>query len=174
MIRRVLRQGIVRLMSALTSHTRRLGLACASGLLVTLSLAGCSSDSADEDTTASPTPSESSLTAESPQAEVCADLDTARASLQALVDTDLVQEGTNTLKTRFETFKTDVQTLVDSAKAELAPQVAAVKASVATLQEVVTGLAEDPTAADVALVKPSLLAVKASAESLIDGVQQDC
>ena len=161
-------------MSTAIHATRRLGLACAGGLLVTIGLAGCGSDS-DDDPTASGSPSETtSSAAESPPAEVCADLDTAKASLQALVDTDLLQEGTDTLKERFETFRTDVETLVDSAQAELAPQVAAVEASVAALEEVLTGLAEDPTAADVALVKPALLAVKASAESLIDGIQQDC
>ena len=163
------------LTSVLTRATRRAAVASATALLAAVALAGCSSDSTDEDTTASASPSETTSTAaESPPAEVCADLDTAKASLQALVDTDLVQEGTNTLKERFETFRTDVQTLVDSAQAELAPQKAAVETSVAALQEVITGLAEDPTAADVALVKPALLAVKASTESLIDGVQQDC
>jgi hypothetical protein len=157
-------------MSPAIRAVRRVSLACAGGLLVATGLAGCASDSPEDEPAASSSPSESTSAA----GDVCAEVDTAKASLQALVDTELVEEGTNTLKERFETFTTDVQTLVDSAKAELAPQVAAVETSVAALQEVVTGLAEDPTAGDAALVKPALLAVAASVESLINGVQQDC
>lgn len=153
----------------MTSPARRVALVGA-GLVLALSpLAGCSDDTTDGDTSPTATSTESATTA-----DVCSDLDTAKASLQALVDTNIAQEGTTTLKERFATLESDLQTLLESGQAELAPETAAVKDSLARLKDVLAGLKESPTAADLAQVKPSLQAVKTSTEDLITSLGNTC
>ena len=161
-------------MNLLTHLTRRAVLGGVGGLLVIATLAGCSSETADNDTGAAATPSQSASTTETSAADVCADVDTAKASLQALVDTNVVQEGTDTLKTRFAALESDVQTLLESGQAELAPKTAEVKDSIAMLQDALAGLKNDPTAAELAPLKTSLQAVKTSTEDLIAAVEDTC
>jgi hypothetical protein len=143
-------------------------LTVAAGLLAVAALAGCSSDSTDTttDTTAPAT--------ESPSTDVCADLDAAKASLQALVDTNVVQEGTDTVKERFAAVEADVQALLESGRSEVAAETAAVKDSIAELGDVLAGLAEGAPAADLALIKPSLLAVQASLQELFTALEDTC
>jgi hypothetical protein len=155
-------------------RTRRVVLAGAGGLLVVAALAGCSADTTDSDTGVAASPSPTAATTETSPADVCADVDTVDASLQALVGTNVAQEGTDTLKARFVTLESDIQTLVESGQSELAPRRAAVKGSMATLKDALAGLGEDPTAADLALVKPSLQAVKTSTEELVAALEGTC
>lgn len=160
-------------MSRITSPARRVGSTAAAALLAIAVLAGCSDDTTDAQSGATASPSLTSSASESP-ADVCADVDTAQASLQALVDTDILQEGTDTLKARLATLKSDVQVLVDSGREELAPESAAVKESIATLEEVLAGLKEDPTAADLASVRPALESVKTTAQDLVTALESTC
>ena len=161
-------------MSHVTSPARHVVLIGAGCLLAIAAFAGCSADKTNSETGTTPSPSQTASATQSSSADVCADVDTAEASLQALVDTNIAQEGTNTLKARFVTFESDVQTLVESGQAELAPKTEAVKESIATLKEVLAGLTEDPTAGDLALVEPSLQAVKTSTEDLITSLDSTC
>jgi hypothetical protein len=156
-------------MSPVTSRSRRLALAGAAGLLTFAGLAGCSSDTTDDTATAS-----SASPSASAPADVCSDVTTAQASLEALVGTKVVEEGTNTLKARFATFKADVQTLLEAGRAELAPKVESVETSIAELENVVADLKQDPTAADAALVRPTLQEIKMSTEELVAAVEERC
>lgn len=150
-------------------------LAVVACLMAIAGLAGCSSETADKDTGTSPTPSQTTSAATAtPSADVCADVATAEASLQDLVGTEILQEGTDTLKARFATFKSDVQTLVESGKAAFAPKVESVQTSIATLEDTIASLKQDPTAAEAALIKPSLQSVKTSTEELIAAVGGTC
>ncbi|MGN6576447.1 MAG: hypothetical protein ACTHKG_12230 [Nocardioides sp.] len=162
-------------MSFVVSRTRRIALAGAGGLLMIAALAGCSSDTTEKatDTAATPSPSTSSAPGTS-SADVCAAVDTAKASLQALLDTDVAREGTDTVKTRLATLQSDVATLVDAGKDELAPKTAAVKDSVATLEDALAGLKEDPTAADLPPIRAALQAVKTSVEDLVTALRAGC
>jgi hypothetical protein len=138
-------------------------------------LAGCSSDSTDDDTGTAPSPSATMSSASATStADVCADVVTAQASLQTLVGTKVLQEGTDTLKARFATFKADVQTVVESGQAEFASKVEPVKSSIAALEDVIADLKQEPTAADAARIKPSLEDIKASTEELIASVGTTC
>jgi hypothetical protein len=167
-------------MSVLSGHTRRLAVAGAGGLLAALALAGCSSDTTDEGSSTASSPSESASesasasTSASTSADVCANADTVQQSLDDLLGTDILQEGTDTVKERAATLKFKVEALVDSVQSGLAPQTAAVKASVDALEQVVGGLTEDPTKAELASIRPSLQAVKTSLEELVSAVQSTC
>jgi hypothetical protein len=160
------------------SAARRVVLACAGSLLAVAVLAGCSDDTTDGDTATEPSSAESSSaesssTGSSPS-DVCADVDTAKASLQAVVGTDILKEGTDTLKARVDTLESDVKTLLESRQAELAPEAAAAEESLATLKDVLSGLKESPTAADLAQVRPSFKAVTTSVETLFASLGSTC
>ncbi|MCU0284628.1 MAG: hypothetical protein MUD13_12175 [Candidatus Nanopelagicales bacterium] len=151
----------------------RLALLAGAALLVTLPLTGCS-DSADTATTPTTSAAASAPAASAPAGQVCADADTARASLQGLVDLNILQEGTNALKANFDTFKADVDTLIASAQAEFATETDAVKAAVADLQGAIAELAAEPSVADVAALAPALASVKSTTEALLTAVDQAC
>jgi hypothetical protein len=170
----------------------------AASLLALAGVTGCSSEAVDEaasaassvaasaaesvrasasaEVSASVAASASAAASASPGAsgQVCTDFATVQSSLDALTGTNIVQEGTNTLKERFATFQSDVASLVDSAQADFAGQTTAVKASLAALEAALTGLADSPSVADAAMIKPALEAVKTSTEELVAAVQGAC
>lgn len=63
---------------------------------------------------------------------------------------------------------------MESGQAELAPKTAAVKDSIAALQDALGKLKENPTAADLAMVKPALHAVQTSLDDLITDLESAC
>lgn len=138
---------------------RRLVLAGVGGLLA---ISGCASDPTDEEPAASSSD------------DVCAAADTAKASLDALLDTEVAQEGTDTLEARLETLKSDVEALAESGRSELAPESAAVEDSIEALGDVLAGLGQEPTTGDLAQVTTSLQAVRSSAEDLVAAVESTC
>ena len=159
-------------MSGITFSARR--VACTGAALLAFAvLAGCSADTTDTSTGAPASPSQTASATES-SADVCADVDAAKASLQAVADTDILAEGTDTLEQRLATLESDLQVVVDSGRAELAPQSTAFKESLASLEEALSGLANDPTAADLASVQPALEAVKTSAQDLVTALESTC
>ncbi len=161
-------------MSRITSPARRVVCAAAGLLLAIAVISGCSAGTADTQTGATASPSLTSSASESSPADVCADVDAAQTSLQALVDTDIPREGTDTLKARLATLESDLQGLVESGRSELDPESAAVKESIATLKDVLAGLKENPTAADLASVQPALESVKTTAQDLVTALESTC
>lgn len=155
-----------------TTHARhrRLALVGAAGLLAVAGLSGCSQGT--EETTSSSTPTASASAAAT--GDVCAQADSVRASLSALVGTSILQEGTTTLKDRFATFESEVQGLLAAAQSQFATETDAVRTSVATLKGALAGLAESPSVAEAAAIKPALDSVKSSTEALLAAVQGAC
>ena len=155
-----------------TAHARhhRLVLVGAAGLLAVAGLSGCSQGT--EETTSSSTPTASASAAAT--GDVCAQADSVRASLSALVGTSILQEGTTTLKDRFATFESEVQGLLAAAQSQFATETDAVRTSVATLKGALAGLAESPSVAEAAAIKPALDSVKSSTEALLAAVQGAC
>lgn len=149
-----------------TTPAGRLALLGASGLLALGAVAGCSSNS--------PTATESATPSDTASAAYCASVDAVSSSLGALVNTKIIQEGTDTLKSRFDTFQTDVGSLIDSAGANFATQGAAVDASVAILQTAVANVKDSPSAADVAALKPAIEGLSTSTNALVEAVKSAC
>jgi hypothetical protein len=156
-----------------TSLSRRLLIASASSLLV-LGLAACTSDTTDDATTPTSTQSAPATQATGDASALCADLETVRGSLDALVSTEVLREGTATLKERFATFESSVRDFIDAAQAEFAPQATAARAAVDDLKAAVDGLADSPSVSDVAAITAALASVRASVTALIDAVQGAC
>lgn len=142
------------------------------GGLLALGLAGCSSDSSTDSGASTPTPS--ATTTPSATDAVCADAAEVRTSLDALVSTEVLREGTDTLKERFATFEASVRQLIDGARVEFAPQSDAARASVDDLKAALAGLADSPSVQDAAAIATSLAAVKTSVTALLDAVQAAC
>ena len=153
-------------MTTSTPGSGRLLLFAVSGILGLSVLAGCSSDST--------TATESAAPSDTASAAYCSGVDQVTSSLEALVNTKIVQEGTATLKTRFDAFKADAGSLVDSASAAFATETAAVEASIATLENNVANLTDSPSAAGAASIQPALQGVATSTNALIDAVKGAC
>lgn len=153
--------------STRTRHMLTLGAAV---LLAATGLAGCSSDA----TTASSSSSAPASASASASTAVCADADALQASVNALIDTKVIQEGTSAVQTRFATVQSDAQTLIATAKDEFAPETSALESSLTALQTAVQGLTDSPSAADAAAVAAALGPVKDSAQELVDAVKGTC
>ena len=166
--------------------TNRLLITGAAALLA-LGLAGCSSDSATMSPTdaASPAASMVATPVASPAASpamsasmgsgaTCAAADAAQASLQTVRDTQIVKEGTDTLKANFAAFQTDAQVLIEAARADFAPQTDAVQASIVVLRTAVDNLTQSPTLADAAAVAVAIKPVQASLLVLVTSVRTAC
>ncbi|MGB8021629.1 MAG: hypothetical protein WCF04_10410 [Candidatus Nanopelagicales bacterium] len=153
-------------MTAPSVITSRLALIGAAALICVPVLGGCSSSS--DSTAESPTPSDTA------SAAYCASVDTVRASLDALVSTNVIKDGTATLKSRFEAFQADVKSLTDSARANFTSESAAVDASVATLKDEMAGLKDSPSVTQVAAIASALKSVSASTQALLDAVRAAC
>ena len=174
-----------------TTRTRRLAIGTAGLLLGALTLAGCSNSSEEAATTptptvtatASPTVPASPTTTASPTGPasptgsadaVCSDAAATKASLQGIVDVNVLQDGTNALRSNFATFKSDAETLIPSARTQFAPQSDAVKASVSSLQTAIDNLKDSPSVAEVAALAPALASIKSTTQALLDAVDAAC
>ncbi len=143
--------------------SRRFALVAASTLIGFTALTGCSSDSDD---TMSPS--------ESASAAYCASVDAAATSLDALVATNVIEEGTATLRSRFDAFRADVDALVESAKSAFADETAAVEAAVAGLGDALQGVADSPSVAQVGEARAAIDEVSATSQTLIGAVRAAC
>ena len=168
-----------------TTRTRRLAIGAAGLLLGSLTLAGCSNSSDEAATTPTPTatvsaspngsanPTVSADPTGSADA-VCADAAATKASLKGIVDVNVLQDGTNALKSNFATFKSDAEALVASARTQFAPQADAVKASVSGLQTAIDNLKDSPSVAEAAALAPALASIKSTTQTLLDAVDAAC
>lgn len=95
-------------------------------------------------------------------------------SFNALVGTDVVSDGTDALKARFETFTNDLASLKTAAGSQFSSEMAAVQASVDQLRAVV----DDADTAGVATTTAKFLAglggLKTSSQALFTALDQSC
>jgi len=105
---------------------------------------------------------------------MCADLDAAQSAFDDLAGTQVVKEGTNTLKDRFAAFKSAVQTLGASARTEFASEVQDVDSAVAGLQTAIEQLTDSPSLADAKAVATALGPVRDSFTTLSTAVRTAC
>lgn len=165
----------------LASRPRRALVACAA-LLCLGALGGCSpASSATTSTATSPSDSTApassapaSATTASGASDVCAQRATVKADLDALTGTQVLNEGTDALRSRYETLVTNSQQLLEAAKVEYAAEVTAAQASLDALNAAVADLTASPSLAQASAIAPRLAEVKASMQSLLDAIQSAC
>ena len=114
-----------------------------------------------------------SLAACSSEPDYCSARGEAQQSLEELRSTNVVEDGTAALEERFQTFSSDIETLVEAAKDEFQTETDALRASLQKSEQVIEGLGQD--AAEAApLVSPAIDDLQASTQDLLDAVDQSC
>lgn len=130
---------------------RRSSLPAAALLCLSLGLGGCSSE-----------PS------------YCDELSATTASLDTLVNTNIVSEGTDTLQQNYDAFTTQVDALITSAGDEFADETAAVQASLDQVAAVVDEGTQLNLGAVAEQAGPALESLKSSTRALVTSLQTEC
>ncbi len=104
----------------------------------------------------------------------CDEVSATQASFDALVSTDILAEGTDVLTQRYEDFSTQVDTLLDSARAEFSDQTAAVEESLQQVGAVVDEAANLNLGAAAQQAGPALEGLRNSTQALLDAVENEC
>jgi hypothetical protein len=138
---------------------------------LSLLLAACGSSGGSSTESASTAPVAPSASATS---ALCTDLDAAQSAFDELAGTEVVKEGTNTLKTRFAAFQSAVQALGASARTEFATEVQAMDSAVAGLKTAIDQLTDSPSLADAKAVATALGPVRDSFTALSTAVRSAC
>jgi len=137
------------------------GLAC-----LVVALAGCSSDGSS--TAASSTAATSTTPA------VCASADTLRSSLSSLADVQVVQEGTDALKTAWTKVQDDWSQFADDARSRYSGQVDDVQADATAAGDAVDAALSDASAQTLAAAGTAVAAFVQNAGALVDKVNSTC
>ncbi|MGZ4690045.1 MAG: hypothetical protein ACXVJW_10195 [Acidimicrobiia bacterium] len=133
-------------------------LCCLAVLLV-----GCSSDSKS-----------SSTTTTTPKDAVCADKSALESSVKALTNPDLLTSGTSSIKTAVKKVKTNLDALRQSVKADLKPQVDAVKSALDQLQAAVDNVGSGSLTENLQAIGDAISKVGATAGDLESALQSRC
>jgi hypothetical protein len=123
----------------------------------------------------SPSPTSSAAATSSPSADaLCTQEQAVKDSFNALAGTDIVSEGTDALKSRFDTFTADLAALKTTASSEFSSQVDAVQTSVDQLKTVVDDADTAGVAATAAGFAAGLGSLKTSTQALFTAIDQAC
>ena len=138
---------------------------CTAGVLtvvVAAALAACSSDAGTEPSAQTTGP------------DVCASADAFRASLTALGDVQVVQDGTGALEKAWTTVQDDWAQLKDDARAEHSDQVESVQAAADTVQSAVDAAKDQPSAQTLGNAAAAVTVFLQDAGALEDEVSSTC
>jgi hypothetical protein len=154
-------------------HSRRLLAATMVGLA--LFAAACSSGGSNTPiTSAAPPTSPLPTSAPSTSDVACAQRQAVKEAFDALVDTDVVANGTNALKANFDAFTAALQSLKSSASSRLTAQLDAVQSAVDGLKKVVDDAGSAGAAATATQFAAGLVSLKTAVQSLMATLDQDC
>jgi hypothetical protein len=149
----------------------RRGIRAASTTLVAVALLGvlgaCSDDSTE--TVTSPTPSASSSASSD-----CADVTALEDSLKALTEVEPLADGTDALNAAIDDVQSDLDAALDSASAELQPQIEDVEAAFAILQDAVTDLTADNLTEKAPEISASLFGLGEATKTLSTSITDNC
>jgi hypothetical protein len=158
-------------------RTRWAAVLLATGLLV----AGCgSSGSGGGASTPTPAPSPTTSAPSTPaststaSAELCADAADLQTSLNQLVTITVGPNTVTELQNDLKDVQSSFTTLVDSARAEWQDEIAALQASLTTLQTAIQQLASNPGTATIAAVRAALQGVRTATQNLFAAVSASC
>src|SRR6478735_354830 len=109
-------------------------------IAVALVAVGCGSDNSSSSSTTATTATTGTTAAGGSDAQLCAARDSLKSSVQALATsiTGITSTGTAGVQTALDKVKTDLASVKQQAKADLAPQVTATESALTTLQNAVT------------------------------------
>jgi len=110
------------------------------------------------------------------EAALCDNIDSLGASIQALKDVNVVQDGTDALKSSIDDLKDQLKAVADSATDVLRPDVDAVGSALDSIQASIDKVAEGSPIVDEAVnISTGLVELKQAGESLLETAKsQDC
>lgn len=152
----------------------RRALVAGAALLCLGALAGCSSSSSTATSAASSPSAPASSAPVAGASDVCTQRAAVKADLDALTSTQVLKEGTDALRSRYQTLVTNSQQLREAAKVQYAAEVTATQASLDALSTALADLKASPSIAQASAIAPLLAEVKASMQSLLDAIQSAC
>ena len=104
----------------------------------------------------------------------CDQLDTTEQAFTELRDTSVIQEGTDTLTQRYETFEDEVDQLISSAGDEFAEESAAVEDSLVQIDAAIQSAANLDLGTAAEEIGPAIEALGTSVQALFDSVTTAC
>jgi hypothetical protein len=107
------------------------------------------------------------------QPSYCADRAEAQQSWQELTATDVIEDGTATLRDRFRQFSSDVEALAGSAQDEFQTEIDALRGSLQQMEGVLQDVAGDAATA-APQVRPAIEDLETSTQDLLGAVEQAC
>jgi hypothetical protein len=111
---------------------------------------------------------------ESAQARACGRSDAVRSAVENLRNVNLSENGMVALDSALAQVKTELELLRSDVKADLQPQVDAVRSSVTQLRSSVRGALTDPTSGSLAAVGTSVDQLRATVGNLRTAVSASC
>ena len=106
--------------------------------------------------------------------DYCDQLDDTRNAYTELRDTNILQDGTDTLSERFDTFEEDVDSLIDAAGDEFSDESAAVEASLTQVSAAIESASNLDLGTAASQIGPALDSLSASTQELLDAVSSAC
>lgn len=110
------------------------------------------------------------------EAALCDNIDSLDASIQALKDVNVVQDGTDALKSSVEDLKDQLKAVADSATDVLRPDVDAIGSALDSIQASIQNVADGSPIVDEAVnISTGLVELKQAGEGLVETAKsQDC
>lgn len=118
--------------------------------------------------------SSSTTTTTTPQSAVCSAKTDLQSSIKALADPSLITEGKSAISAAMDTVKQDLDTLGTAEKANLKPEVDAVKNSIDQLKTAVGNLGEGAAGSGLTAVGNAISDVSTSTTKLFDAITTKC
>ena len=104
----------------------------------------------------------------------CSAVNNLKNSIEALPNTDVIQNGTNALKSAVTKVENDANAVVSAAKSDFSNEIDAVKTSVDSLSSTVKQLSSSPSAATLAQLPGEASAVATALKNLADATSSKC
>ena len=105
---------------------------------------------------------------------MCADKSALQSSIKALTNPDLLTSGTSSIKAALKKVKTNLDALGQSVKADLKPQVDAVKSALDQLQTVVDNVGSGSLTDNLQAIGDAISKVGATTGDLASALSSEC
>jgi hypothetical protein len=104
----------------------------------------------------------------------CSSVDKLKSSIKAIPNTNVIQNGTNALKSQLTEVENNAKAVVDGAKKDFPNETDALKSAVNGLSTTITQLTSSPSAATIAQVPAQISAVSTTVQNFTSATKSKC